>query len=205
MKISCVKRGETGTGASNKLRKEDFIPGVVYGKGKEPENIALSRKDMDTILKQMGSNAILDLEMNGKAYHVMLKEIQKDPILGNVVHADFMQVGKDQKVVVAVAIHLENADYLHNEGTLIHLLDYVEVECLADNIPKSFHLDVGDMKVGDTKTVADIVLEKGIVILNEADEPIASLTHFRQEEETETTDEEITEPVVIGEEEEEIE
>lgn len=200
MKISCVKRDETGTGASNKLRKEDFIPGVVYGKGKEPEIMAISRKDLESILKEMGANAILDMEMNGKTYHVMLKEVQKDRIKGTMLHVDFMQVGKDQKVVVAVAVHLDNTDRLLNEGALVHLLDYVEVECPADHIPKSFHLDVGEMVVGDIKTVSDIDVEQGISILSDPAEPIASLSAFRVEEEPEEGAEEPSEPVLIGEE-----
>ncbi|MBF7095555.1 50S ribosomal protein L25 [Alkalibacter mobilis] len=204
MKISCVKRDETGSGASNKLRREDFIPGVVYGKNKTPESISLSRKDMDTILKELGSNAILDLEMNGKPYHVMLKDIQKDAILGNVLHADFMQVGKDQKVVVAVPVHLENAESLHNEGALVHHLDYVEAECLSDSIPKSIHLDVAELKVGEHFTVAELVAGEGVKILNDPEEVVVSLSQFRVEEE-ESEEEERTEPVLIGEEEEETE
>jgi large subunit ribosomal protein L25 len=188
MKISCVKRDDTGTQASNKLRREHFIPGVVYGKGKKPESISMSRKDLDTIFKQLGTNAILDLEMNGKAYHVMLKDMQRHPIMGNVIHVDFLQVGKHQKVVVAVAVHLENDERLQTFGALVHLMDHVEVECHSDSIPKSFILDVGDLAVGDTKLVSDLTTEKGVVILNDPNEAVVTLMPFRHE----------VEPVVVG-------
>lgn len=197
MKISCMKRDVTGTGASNKLRKEAFIPGVVYGKGKEPVNIALRRKDMEALLKELGPNGILDLEVNGKTYHAMLKEVQKDPILGELLHGDFMQIGKGQKVVVAVPVHLENGEFLNREGTLLHLLDYVEVECLAEEIPKGIHVDVSGMKVGDVFTVADLIVPDGAVVLNDAHDAVASLAHLRVEEEREDI-QEPEEPKLVG-------
>jgi len=200
MKISCVSRDQTGTGVSRKLRKQDFIPGVVYGKAKKPETMAISQKDMHSILKESGLNAIIDLEMNGKSYHVMLKELQRDPILGDILHADFQQVSKTQKVQVQVPIHILNSENLQNEGALVHHLDELHVECLSGDIPKSVSLDVEKMQVGENYTVSDIVVDKGIEVLNDPQELIVSLSPFNLTEE-EPKEDERTEPIVIGEEE----
>ena len=204
MKISCVSRDKTGTGASRNLRKEDFIPGVVYGREKEPENLTLSKRDMEKIIKTFGANAILDLEMNGKSYHVMLKEVQRDPILGDILHADFQQVSKTQKVQVSVPIHLENTEILHKEGALVVQLDVLEIQCVSDIIPMSINHDVKDMQVGDTLTVADLDVDEGIEILDDPEHVVASLSPFTTEEDLEASEEdEAAEPEVIGESDEE--
>ncbi|SHE88026.1 50S ribosomal protein L25 [Alkalibacter saccharofermentans] len=200
MKISCVSRDQTGTGVSRKLRKQDFIPGVVYGGAKKPEAMAISQKDMHSILKEFGTNAILDLEMNGKSYHVMLKEMQRDPILGDILHVDFQQVSKTQRVQVQVPIHILNAENLNNEGALVHHLDELHIECLSGDIPKSVSLDVEKMQVGENYTVSDILVDKEVVVLNDPGELIVSLSAFNLTEE-ESSEDERTEPIVIGEEE----
>lgn len=205
MKISCIPRDITGTRVSRRLRKEDFVPGVIYGKGKEPSNISVARKDIDKVIRYHGENAILELSLNGKEMDAMIKEVQKDPIQGTVTHLDLYQISKDQKVQVSVPIHLLNVDLLPPDGALVRQLDEIEIECAANIIPRSIEIDVEGLKIGHAIHISDITFAEGITVLEDDEAVIVSLSQSRVEaDEVEEEEEgEEAEPVLIGSEEDE--
>ncbi|MBV1756807.1 MAG: 50S ribosomal protein L25 [Dethiosulfatibacter sp.] len=205
MKISCIPRDITGTSVSRRLRKEDFVPGVIYGKGKTPENISVARKDIDKVIRYHGENAILELSLNGKEMDAMIKEVQKDPIQGSVIHLDLYQISKDQKVQVSVPIHLLNADMLPADSALVRQLDEIEIECAANIIPRNIEVDVEGLKIGHAIHVSDISFAEGITVLEDAEAVIVSLSQSRVEEEDveEEEEDEEAEPVLIGSDEDE--
>lgn len=198
MKISCIPRDVTGTGTSRRLRREDFVPGVIYGKDLNPENISISKKDLDTIIKQYGEHAIVDVNLNGKSFHTIIQEIQRDYLKDIILHVDLHKISKTQKVHVSVPIHLVNTDVLHNEGALVHQMDELEIECIGELIPKHVNLDVSGLKVGHGLTVSDIIVEDGIIVLSDKDDVVVTLSAFKvEEEEPEETEPEMQEPILI--------
>ncbi len=205
MKISCIPRDITGTSVSRRLRKEDFVPGVIYGKGKTPENISVIRKDIDKVIRYHGENAILELSLNGKEMDAMIKEVQKDPIQGTVIHIDLYQISKDQKVQVSVPIHLLNIDMLPGDSALVRQLDEIEIECAANIIPRNIEIDVEGLKIGHAIHISDISFAEGITVLEDKEAVIVSLSQSRVEEEDveEEEEDEEAEPVLIGSEEDE--
>ncbi|HAE42393.1 MAG TPA: 50S ribosomal protein L25 [Clostridiales bacterium] len=204
MKISCIPRDITGTRVSRRLRKEDFVPGVIYGKGKEPSNISVARKDIDKVIKYHGENAILELSLNGKEMDAMIKEVQKDPIQGTVTHLDLYQISKDQKVQVSVPIHLLNVDLLPADSALVRQLDEIEIECAANIIPRNIEIDVEGLKIGHAIHISDITFAEGITVLEDDEAVIVSLSQSRVEvDEVEEEEVEETEPVLIGSDEDE--
>jgi large subunit ribosomal protein L25 len=204
MKISCIPRDITGTRVSRRLRKEDFVPGVIYGKGKEPSNISVARKDIDKVIKYHGENAILELSLNGKEMDAMIKEVQKDPIQGTVTHLDLYQISKDQKVQVSVPIHLLNVDSLPPDGALVRQLDEIEIECAANIIPRNIEIDVEGLKIGHAIHISDITFAEGITVLEDDEAVIVSLSQSRVEvDEVEEEEGEEVEPVLIGSDEDE--
>jgi large subunit ribosomal protein L25 len=204
MKISCVPRDTTGTSASNRLRREDFVPGVIYGKEINPETISINRKDIDKVIKQQGENAILELSLNGKDFDAMIKEVQRHPIRGEVVHLDLYQISKDQKVQVYVPIHLLNTDVLPKDGALVRQMDEIELACAANIIPRSIEVDLTGLTIGGSISISDISIPEGIEVLEEPEAVIVSLSHARViEDEEEEEDDEEQEPVLIGSEDDE--
>jgi large subunit ribosomal protein L25 len=200
MKLSCVPRDVTGTGVSRRLRSNDFIPGVIYGRAVNPLNISINKKDLVKAIKENGENALLDIELQGKSYYTMIKDVQRDYVKDIILHVDFQQISKTQKVQVLIPIHLLNTSVVQNEGALVHQMDQLSIECIPDQIPKSITLDVSELKVGHGLTVEQIQVDEGIKILNDKDEVIVSLSPLRVSEETEeeSEDAENAEPVVIG-------
>lgn len=205
MKITCIPRDITGTSSAKKLRQNAFIPGVLYGKDISPENISVSKKDIDRILKKFGENAILDLTLNNKSYHAMIKDVHHDYTKDELLHVDFYEVNKTQKIHVSVPIHLLNSEHVQKEGALVHQLNEIEIECTADNIPKSIDLDVAELQVGHGISVADLIVDDTITILSNGEDTIVSLSPHRSEAdeaaELEAEGQATAEPVVVGSEE----
>jgi large subunit ribosomal protein L25 len=203
MKLSCIPRDVTGTGVSRRLRNSDFIPGVIYGKAVNPENISINRKDLERVIKSDGENALLDLEINGKSYYTMIKDIQRDYLKDAILHVDFQRISKTQLVQVSVPIHLLNTNTVLTEGALVHQIDQLDIECTPDMIPKSFTLDVTGLKIGHGITVGELEVDENIKVLQDKDAVIVVLSPFRVSEEPESEDEEeIKEPPLVGTEEE---
>ncbi len=203
--IKADVRNETGKGVARKIRREGLIPGVVYGQGKEPKSIKL---DPGKIEKLLQSNAILDLTVVGDESDeatVIIKDYQKDVIKGHLLHVDFQFISMDEKITVSVPLNLEGvAKGVHDGGVLQQLLRDVDILALPAEIPSDIKLDISELEMASSLSVADLEVSEGIEIVTDSDEVIVTVvppTEIIEEEEEE--EEEFLEPEVIGEEDEE--
>ncbi len=170
--IEVERRTSTGKGLNRKLRQKGLIPAVVYGGGKEPVPIIVDRHAVTELLRQeMGLNTVFLLKMKGTAQqrHAMLREAQIHPITRQYTHMDFIRVTKGQKVKVAIPIHLDGEPVGVKGGGF---LDWIEralhVECAAEAIPASFHLDIAGLNVGDHIAAGDVPMPEGVKLLDDA-------------------------------------
>ncbi|SFL49758.1 50S ribosomal protein L25 [Halanaerobium salsuginis] len=203
--IKAELRTETGKGVARKIRREDLIPGVVYGRGNDPRSIKIDPLDIEKLLH---SNAIFDLTFvgeDGEAATVIIKDFQKDVIKGNLLHVDFQFISMDEKITVSVPLHLEgDALGVRDGGVLQQLIREIEIEALPTEIPEEITLDISELGMGESLAVADLDLPD-IDLVTDSEEVIVTIvapTEMVVEEEEEE-DEDFLEPEVIGEEEEE--
>ncbi|MEC9488157.1 MAG: 50S ribosomal protein L25 [Halanaerobium sp.] len=205
VKLRAEQRNDTGKGVARKLRREGYIPAVIYGRKREAlplkvEAVALNNK--------IGGNAIYDLTIEGDegtTETAMVKDVQRDVIKGNILHVDFQQISLDEKIVVSVPLSLEGVPAgVREGGVLQHLLREVDVECLPTNIPDNLEIDISGLNVGHSLSVGELSAPEGVEIMTPAEEIIATIvvpSEIIEEEEEE--EELLEEPEVIGEEEEE--
>lgn len=203
--IKAELRTETGKGVARKIRREDLIPGVVYGRGNDPRSIKIDPLDIEKLLH---SNAIFDLTFvgeDGEAATVIIKDFQKDVIKGDLLHVDFQFISMDEKITVSVPLHLEgDALGVRDGGVLQQLIREIEIEALPTEIPEEITLDISELGMGESLAVADLDLPD-IDLVTDSEEVIVTIvapTEMVVEEEEEE-DEDFLEPEVIGEEEEE--
>ncbi|HVT58771.1 MAG TPA: 50S ribosomal protein L25 [Thermoanaerobaculia bacterium] len=190
MTIEVQHRSQTGTNSNRRLRVQGKIPAVVYGGGKESLPIHIDRKTLLELIKAAGSdNAIFLLKLadTGKERHAMIRDLQVDPISREILHVDFQRVVMTEKLRVQVPIELVGTAYgVKTEGGM---LDFVtreaHIECLPGDIPKRLELDVTALHIGQHLTTGDLVLPKGVELLDEADRVLVSLTHAKVEAEPE--------------------
>jgi large subunit ribosomal protein L25 len=184
--VSAQKRAETGKNVNRRLRVQDRIPGVVYGKKAAPVSISVSPKDIGAILRSAsGENTLFDLELEGNRRKVILKEYQVEPIKGRLLHADFYEVALDQ--ILQVSVHVEVQGVPVGVKTQGGVLDIVtrelEIECLPTDIPDKITVDVSALEIGKHLRVSDLTLPAKLKVLTEPDVVIVHVVAPRAEEE----------------------
>jgi large subunit ribosomal protein L25 len=209
--LEAKRRSKTGKEIAKKLRKEGFVPAVLYGPGDQPLSLQVELKSLNSILRAgSGENVIITLNISQDApakgeqdekKQVLIREIQHDPIYGDILHVDFQHILLTKKISVRIPVHLTGIpEGVHKDGGILqHVLRELEIECLPADIPEKVELDVSALKIGDSIHVRDIKLEK-VDVLSDPEGSIASVvppTVFK--EEVVPAAEEAKEPEVIGE------
>lgn len=167
-------RATTGKGAVRKLRAAGRIPAILYGQGKESLPLTIDPRALEKVLRVGGANALLDLTVEGRpelgSPVALVKELQRHPIRGTIMHADLYQVDLTRTVEVEVPVHLiGKARGIEFGGILEHSLREIALECLPRSIPASIEVDVSNMEVGDVIHVRDLVLPPGVSLMSDPD------------------------------------
>ncbi|MEW6170247.1 MAG: 50S ribosomal protein L25/general stress protein Ctc [Candidatus Omnitrophota bacterium] len=169
-------REETKTSEVSKLRKSGFIPAVVYGQGMKPESIKIPTKDLIRLMHEKHlENTIINLKIENdkrkKPLSVLIKEIQHDPLKGNIVHIDFHHVSLTKAIHVKVPLAAigEAIGVKQDGGVLNHIMWELEVECLPTQIPHNIEIDISNLKIGDSIHIKDIKLPEGLKVLQDTE------------------------------------
>jgi large subunit ribosomal protein L25 len=184
--VPAESRNETGKNANRRLRERGLIPGTLYGAKKETISVSVSPREIGSILKSAaGANTLFDLDLGGEKRKVILKEYQREPLKGRILHADFYEVALDKKLEVKV--HLELTGVPVGVKTQGGILDFVtrelEVECLPADIPEKITIDVSHLELNKHFRVSELKLSDKVTILTGADVVIAHVVVPRAEEE----------------------
>lgn len=196
------QRSEFGSRTARRLRRDGQIPGVVYTSGKEARPFQADGHDISLFLAE--GHALFDLEIEGAgAVPVVVKEQQRHPVRGDLIHLDFQEVDLDTAIQADVAIEVlgtDDAPGVKVGGILEHVTREVTVEALPTDIPEMLSADVSGMEIGDTLNLDSVVLPEGVKLVADAPEEItiATLNPPKVEEEPEIEEE--TELVGEGEE-----
>ena len=179
------KREKKGKEYAKKLRKDGWIPAVIYGKGEENLHLMINAHDFETFFRaSQGENVIISLKVEGADdKRVIAKEIQRDPVYGKLQHIDFQIIHKGEKIVANVPIVLIGTPKGVKEGGVIeHNIKEVEVRTIPSKLPPHIELNIENLGIGEMIKVGDIKLE-GIEILEDPEEIVCVVLHRRKEEE----------------------
>jgi|HigsolmetaAR202D_1030399.scaffolds.fasta_scaffold10106_3 large subunit ribosomal protein L25 len=174
----------TGSAAARRLRKNDIIPGVLYGQGMTPLPVAVGRRDLRIALSgAAGLNTVLDLEVDGTVYPAIVKEVQRHPVRRTVTHVDFMQVNLDEEITVSVPLRLEGeATAVTSHGGLVDpAVDSIEVVTTPRNIPAEFVVDVSGMDMDSVIRLGDVPMPAGVRPTGDPETPIVTVLTMRAE------------------------
>ena len=188
--LAASERQSEGKSANRNLRRSGYIPGVLYGGKDEPKKISIMEKDIVKATEIAGfATQILQISMDGKDVDVVVKEIQRHPATSRVLHADFMRVDPDSKITLVVPIRTLNDESCIGVkvggGHVKHLINDIEISCLASNLPEQLEIDVQDMDIGDTISLSEIKLPDGVEITilqqdEDRDQAVVSVTETRE-------------------------
>ncbi|MBI4708190.1 MAG: 50S ribosomal protein L25 [Candidatus Omnitrophica bacterium] len=205
--LDAEQRQEIGKGKVKHLRDAGFLPAVVYFGGKNSLALKISRSQLIKLVHQYHiETAVINLKVKDdttkKSRPCLIKEIQYDPVRGDIVHVDFNEISltKAIKVNVPVVAKGDSIGVKQEGGSLEHILWEVEVECLPTSIPKEIEIDITQLKLGDSIHVKDIVAPSGVKILTEPEGIVLTIAAPMKEEVAAPVEgEEVKEPEVIKE------
>jgi large subunit ribosomal protein L25 len=176
-RLEVKERTRLGSPESRRLRKQGFIPGVLYGKT-DAKAIAIGERDLRSALSgTSGLHAVLDVVVEGQSttHPSILKEYQRDPVRGYVRHVDLQEVRLDVAIQATVQIHLIGADEapgVKAGGVLSAPSTSLNVEALPMEVPESIEADVSNMEIGDTLRLEDIPKVEGATFLDDPHETV---------------------------------
>ncbi|MCF0252723.1 MAG: 50S ribosomal protein L25/general stress protein Ctc [Duodenibacillus sp.] len=180
MKIIVTAREQQGTSASRRLRRENKVPGIVYGGNQPAVTVALDHKELYyNLQKESFHSSIHTMELNGKTELVVLRAFQLHPYKSQVLHADFQRVKDDVEVTMNVPLHFfgdENSPAVRlDKGFISHLVNSIEVSCLPKHLPEYIDVDLSNVTSQDTVRVSSLKLPEGVSAVD-PEQPIATVT-----------------------------
>ena len=198
-KYKVIERSKA-TGSTYSLLNKGMVPGIIYGKGTEPIQIAFEDKILQKLM-HTGSfySTILDIDIEGKIEKILPKQLQYHPVTDKLIHFDFLRVQNDTKVTVEVPVQFLNQETcpgLKKGGVLNLVRRDVELSCNANNIPDNLQFDLKSSEIGDSIKISNIDLPEGIKpTISDRDFVIATLAPPTVEVETKPAEaeEEVTE------------
>ena len=187
--LNVESRQGAGKGVARKLRAAGRIPGVCYGRGEPTISISLDPRALRNLLERSdaGMNTLINLAVEGGGAFdgrmMLVRELQKDPVEGSYLHADFVAVDVQQTVEVSVPIHITGrAPGVELGGILDQALREIELECLPLAIPSEILVDVGELDVGQSLHVSDIALPAGVELRSDPGLSVVSVVAPKVEE-----------------------
>jgi large subunit ribosomal protein L25 len=180
VKISAATRTEFGKGAARRIRREDKVPGVLYGHGSDPLHLTLPGHDLLMALRT--PNVLIALDIDGKQNELAIpKAVQRDPLKGFLEHVDLQLVKRGEQVNVEIYVHTEGE--LAPGGNLLeHVLNALPVVAEATHIPESVTVSVEGLTAGDSVLAKDIPLPKGTTLDVEGDTVVLQVLAAQAEE-----------------------
>ena len=180
VKISAVARTQFGKGAARRTRRDGLVPAVLYGHGTDPVHVSLPGHE--TLLALRVANALLAISIDGDAPQLALpKQVQRNPIRGNLEHVDLVIVRRGEKVTVEVRLNVIGAD---DRADRVVVMDQqtIALEVEATDIPAAVDIDVTSLEIGDSIAAKDLNLPEGAVFPGEPDDLILSIAAAKTQE-----------------------
>ena len=187
--LNAVGRETEGKYSSRQLRRNGSVPAIIYGGDKDPLRISILEKDITKASEVPGfATQILNINLSGDEQNVIVKEIQRHPATQRVLHADLLRVNPDTKISLSVPVRFINEEIcigvkMHG-GAISRLINNIDINCLASNLPEYLEVDVAELDVGDSVFLSSLNLPEGVEIPSLAlgedrDQAVVSITEAK--------------------------
>jgi large subunit ribosomal protein L25 len=185
--VTAELRESRGKNEARRLRVKGFAPGVLYGSGRPAVAVSVSPKEVNKILhSNTGHNTIFNLAVQGvEDTPAMIVDWQSDPVRDNLLHVDLKRIDLAKRIAVKVRVHTTGeAKGVKLQGGLLEVITReVEIECLPDDIPELYTMDVTELMIGQNLRASDIPLGGSVELVSPADQVIAHVVALKAEAE----------------------
>lgn len=183
--VTAEARASRGKNEARRVRVSGRIPAVIYGAFKDPVAVSVNPKDILKIIRsKTGHNSIFDVEVPGaEKTPVIVADEQYHPVKGTLMHIDLKRIDLTRKLRVSIPVHTkgEPKGVKQQGGVLDIVTKSIEIECIPDNIPDEFVVDVTELMIGNAIRVKELGLKEGVRVLNAPDVVIAHVVGIKEE------------------------
>jgi large subunit ribosomal protein L25 len=170
MKVVATTRTLQGSGASRRLRRANQVPGIIYGGKNQATNVSLEHNPLYHSLRvESFHSSILEMELDGKAEKVLLRDVQWHPFKQQVLHIDFQRVAADTKITMKVPLHFTGEELSPavktNGANVSHVMMELLVSCLPGDLPEFIEVDLSKAEVGHAIHLSSVALPKGVKVV----------------------------------------
>jgi len=170
--LKAASRARTGSGRLNQMRREGWLPSVIYGRGAENQNLKVDAKTFNEVIARSSSeNIIVNLEIDGAGTRLaFLQAVQHHPLSGAALHADFLAIDSKTEITAHIPAHLNgDAPGVKAGGVVEQYVHALEITCLPDDLPETIEIDVTGLQLGDSLHVGEVKYPKGVRPTHSAD------------------------------------
>lgn len=205
IKLNVQLRNQIGSRAVKNVKKENFLPAVVYGGGKGPTVIKVDRLEYEGIMRHHKGQSVvfhlnvLEGDKKLRDYSAIVKDEQYDPLSDAVTHLDFLRISLTEEIEVQVQIELkgEPVGVKKDGGSVDQTLWELDIVCLPTNIPEKLEHDISELNISDSVHVSDLKFPQGVKTKHEPEAMVCSVVPPMKEEDATEVDAE-AQPEVIG-------
>ncbi|PRQ12436.1 50S ribosomal protein L25 [Corynebacterium sp. 13CS0277] len=163
--LNAAARTEFGKGAARRARRAGQVPVVIYGHGMDPAHILVDRLELTAIVRNHGTNAVVEVDVEGDKQLAMIKTVDQNVLTFNIDHADLLAIKRGEKVEVEVPVIHEGE--IAAGAMLMQDAEVIKVEADVMNIPEEIVLSVEGMEIGSTITAGDVTLPEGVTLVDD--------------------------------------
>jgi len=176
--LNSTVRSNAGKGVARKLRGTGVLPAVLYGQKHSPVSLEIDESAMKGILREHPESAMVTLSVDGDDVNVIVRDVQRHPATGCLLHVDFQRIRLDEKIRVDVPVQLEGeaVGVKDSGGVLEHALRNMSLMCLPSAVPPAIVLNIAELQVGDTIKVKDaIAIYPGVEFVDDGETTVATV------------------------------
>ena len=185
IELNAQNRTLVGSGL-NKLRKDGYIPAVLYGKDQESISLQVPVKDFSKALKEAGESTLVYVNVDGQSYPTIIHDVAREPVKDSILHADFYKVKLDEKIKTKVpVVFVGEAPAVKDlAGIFVRNVNELEVEAFPQDLPHEISIDISSLQnFGDQILVRNIDLGTNVKIEADAETIVATVQEPMSEEE----------------------
>jgi large subunit ribosomal protein L25 len=183
--VTAEPREGRGKNEARRVRATGRIPAIIYGAFQEPRAVSVNPKDILKVLRgKTGHNSIFDVDIQGlEKTPVIVADEQYHPVKGTLMHIDLKRIDLTRKLRVSVPVHVSgDAKGVKQQGGVLDVVTKsIEIECIPDDIPDQFDVDVSELTIGFNIRVSDLPVKSGVRVLTAPEAVIAHVVGIREE------------------------
>lgn len=187
MKLKAEVKLQSGKGVNRRLRKQGWVPAILYGRHQDPIPLSLNQLEVEKVLGSGGSRKLVMLEVSGldaskNQTMIMFKDIQRNALTGKLDHMDLYSIRRGEEISMTLPIiFIGDAKEKDKGGTLQFASREINIQCLPKDIPDSIKVDISNIEIGHSIHMRDVSLPPNVKLIDDPVKVVASIVAIRAE------------------------